>query len=203
MEYRNTTKRGGDFENRVYSLFKELLRNEELGISSKNAQLFRKKRYFSERRKKYIEVDLSIEITISNSTNPFMAIIIECKDYSSPVSISEIEEFESKVRQISGLNCKAIFVTSNALQESAYNYAVSGGIAIIRLMPENQVEWITYNTSNGSSLGKNNSSIFKKGFLIQNYMARNKSFFGRCGRFLYGDVQALLRGMIKLYRQST
>ena len=60
--------------------------------------------------------------------------IIECKDYSSkPIPVDDIEEFYAKIIQVSGVNTKAVFITSNTFQSGAYTYANSKGMMLIEV----------------------------------------------------------------------
>ena len=80
---------------------------------------------------------------MGNATDPFFLWIWECKDYSSPIPVNELEEFHSKLEQIGADNTKGTMITSNGwFQSGALNYARSKRIGLVRMLPEDQVEII-------------------------------------------------------------
>ncbi|HSK73384.1 MAG TPA: restriction endonuclease [Pyrinomonadaceae bacterium] len=137
----NTTKKGNDFEARVYKVIETELKTGKLGLIPECAQLFAKKPYYSRDRNANIVVDLSIEVTIPGKDTYSFLWVLECKDYAGKIPIDDLEEFHAKVQQIAGDNVKATFVTNAAFSKSGLNYAKANGIGLIRLLPENQVEW--------------------------------------------------------------
>lgn len=138
----NTTKKGDEFEARVYKVVEDELKSERLAIIPSNAQLFAKKAYYSRDRNANIIVDLAIEVRLSGQEDYSILWVWECKNYAKKVPIDDLEEFHAKIQQIAGNNVKAIFITNAAFSESGLNYAKAKGIGIARLMPENQVQWI-------------------------------------------------------------
>jgi len=61
MKNTNTVERGSNFEEKVFLIIRELLDNDEFFVSGKRSFIHRKKKYYSEARKDYIIVDISIE----------------------------------------------------------------------------------------------------------------------------------------------
>jgi hypothetical protein len=144
----NTTKKGSEFESRAMDLLSKLIKRQELPINSKYAKIYYKKAYFSIDRNQNIIIDISIEVWLPNALNYSLLLVVECKDYSKPIEVSELEEFVSKINQIAGQNVKGVFITTNSLQSSAFNYAKSRGIWIIRVMPNDQVKHMLYQREN-------------------------------------------------------
>lgn len=71
-----------------------------------------------------------IDIYIESKINEFVIkIAIECKEYSSPVSVEKIEAFNSKCLRIPGIN-KKVFVSQSGYQVDAINAARDFGIEI-------------------------------------------------------------------------
>ena len=96
----STTAKGNLFEDEVYTLLEKLLSDDELYVNAKRSSIYRKKRYFSESRKSNIIVDISIESSIAGAEDYSKLTIVECKDTKRAVSVDDIEEFDSKIRQI-------------------------------------------------------------------------------------------------------
>lgn len=114
---------GKKFEDVIFDFVKNKCKD------NKNNIPYLHKKYFSVERQDYIIPDITIEKFINEQL--FFVIVIECKDYKGSISVSEIEEFHSKLQQIGADNTKGILVTSNGkFQKSALNYAKSKGISL-------------------------------------------------------------------------
>lgn len=138
----NTTEKGDSFEKKVYDLFSELLSSGDFYLNSKSSKIFRKKSYYSEARKGYITVDISIESYIGNSENYSSLFIIECKNYSKSIPVDDIEEFSSKLNQIGEHNTKGVMVTNSSFQEGTFNFAYSKKIGLVRVKENQSFEWV-------------------------------------------------------------
>lgn len=145
----NTTKKGDSFEEMSLTLIENVLKNEELGIIKEHARVYRKKGYYSERRKGDIIFDLAIELWPPNASRYSMLYLVECKNYSHKVPVDDIEEFVAKISQIGGVNNKGIFITNSFLQKSALNYAESQGLMLIKANTERKYDIILHKTSKG------------------------------------------------------
>lgn len=117
------TNTGEKFEDIIFNFVKNKCEN------NKNNIPYLHKKYFSIERQDYIIPDITVEKFIDEQM--FLIIVIECKDYKGSISVSEIEEFHSKLQQIGADNTKGILVTSNGkFQKGALNYAKSKGISL-------------------------------------------------------------------------
>jgi hypothetical protein len=158
----SSTAKGDLFENRVYGILLNMIQNEEFPINPKFCKLLRRKAYFSSKRKSNIVVDLSIECCLPGE-EPFLFFIIECKDYGHPVPVDDVEEFYTKIQQITGLNVKAILVTTNTLQAGALNFAHSTGIRVIKIGADDSREILSYRRD--SKRTRQESARFMNAFL--------------------------------------
>lgn len=140
----NTTKKGDEFELRVYRLIKSLVANDDFYVPGKKSEVFQKKKYFSQRRDADIIFDISIETRLAPELPYSTLTLVECKHYNSTVGVEDIEEFESKIRQIGEHNTKGILVTNNNLKKSALSLVRSLGIGLIKMESDDQYEWINY-----------------------------------------------------------
>ncbi|MCD4664022.1 MAG: hypothetical protein K8R68_02050, partial [Bacteroidales bacterium] len=116
----NTTKKGDSLEDRVYSILKDLLSNGDFFVSGKNSKIFKKKGYYSKDRDSEIITDISIETYMPRAEDYSMLTIIECKNLNHKVPVDDIEEFDSKIRQIGEHNTKGIVFTKLGFQKSAF-----------------------------------------------------------------------------------
>lgn len=130
----NTVKIGDSFEGSCFEIITNSLNRDELGLLSQQCKIFQKKGYYSKDREKEIIFDLSIEVWPPKANRYSLLYLIECKDYrSKPVPVDDLEEFYAKVVQVSGVNTKAVFITSNTFQSGAYTYANSKGMMLIEV----------------------------------------------------------------------
>lgn len=122
----NTVEVGDQFEDKCYSLIEHAIKNNRLGIDGSSARVFRKKKYYSNKRKKDIIFDLAIEVWPNGANRYSLLLIIECKNYRTKnVPVDDVEEFESKVKQVAGQNVKAIMISASSFQEGAFTVAES------------------------------------------------------------------------------
>ncbi len=135
----NTYQAGKSFEDKFYELIRDELENERLPFKSKYCKLYKQKGYYSKDRESEIKIDISIEINFPNQL--FLLVAFECKNYNHRIPVNDIEEFDSKLRQIEGLNVKGIFVSSSSFQKGAYNFAKNKRIGLIRLLNDNKLKW--------------------------------------------------------------
>ena len=154
----NTTNKGDIFEEHVFHTLKEMLEKDELPVNGKYCKIYKKKGYFSSKRKSDIIFDISIECTLPGETSPTIYLVVECKDYSHAVPVNDLEEFHSKVLQVTGLNVKALFFTTNVLQIGALNYAVSSGIRVMRIRQEGKREVLSFRKEQ-NAVNKNSSDF--------------------------------------------
>jgi len=187
--------RGQRYEKFVYEAIAAELAYKRLGLIPEYCRIFAGKGYYSRDRKAKIRTDISIELTLPGQSEWSLLVVIECKEYSGPVKVDELEEFYAKIRQIVGANVKAIFVTSSHLQRGALNYAKSKGIAVIRLLRWEEVNWIV-----ASGCGDNtpiNSKLLERGFFDQSYVPTNRDFFACNGRRMFDSWEKLLLHYLK------
>lgn len=144
----NTVEIGDEFESKSYQIISELLQTNQLGVLAEYAKVYRKKGYYSHLRKKDIVFDLTIEIWPPNATRYSMLYIIECKDYSKRVPAKQVEDFHSKIQQVSGVNVKGIFITNSPLQEAGYNFAESTGMMLIQAESAEEYRIILHRINN-------------------------------------------------------
>ncbi len=129
----NTVKLGDDFEDISFAIIERAIRNNELGLIPKFCKVFRKKGYYSFRRKKKITFDLAVEVTPPKANNPTLLYLIECKNYSHPVPVDDISVFADYISQIEGYATKGIFITNNKLQSGALETLKSYGMMLIEV----------------------------------------------------------------------
>ena len=141
---------GASFEEEVFISINNLVEKNKFMVSEPNVRVCKKPRYYSKDRDAEIEFDISVEKYLGNpdednKLRPSIIVIIECKDYSTNIPVDDVEEFHAKLQQIGADNTKGIMITKNGnFQKSALTYADTKGIALARLLPDHQVNFVEY-----------------------------------------------------------
>lgn len=191
----SSIKKGDKFENEVFNHLKKELEDERLHVHGRRSNIFSKKAYYSKDRESNIITDISIETFLPEAKDYSLLTVIECKDYKGAIPVDDIEEFHSKVQQITGNNVKAIFATKSALQRGALTYAKSKKIGVIRYLPSEQIKWlthyITYDTF--SSKEKLDNSEFTSAFLKQEHTSFGRDFYAIDNEFIYGSLYSIMK----------
>lgn len=137
----STYHKGDLFEQKVFEYLSRELEAGNLFFAPQFATIQRKPKYFSREREDYIVFDISIEVTLPGFDTPSMIMLVECKNYGSTIPINDVEEFSSKIGQVTGHNAKGMFVTASAFQASALNFARNKGMAVVRHLDEGNFTW--------------------------------------------------------------
>ena len=154
----NTTAKGDRYEDRVFTILQKLLQDDALFVPGKRSTIFRKKGYYSKDRDAEIIFDISIETCLPGETNYSLLTLIECKDYKTSVPVNDVEEFAGKVSQVGQHNTKAVIIANSNFQKSALAFARSQRLALVRVTPKDEVQWIlhrkadAFNTCNDTHL---------------------------------------------------
>ncbi len=130
----SNVEKGDDFENRALGIIKKLIEDSQISHLPEQIRIYTKKDkgYYSNMREANIFFDLSIEVWPPNAERSVFNYFIECKNYGSPVPVGEITKFAGYVKQVAGLNCKAIFIANTRLTKEAYNTAKNLGMMLIQ-----------------------------------------------------------------------
>jgi len=140
----NTTKIGTNFENRVFKLFSSLLKNDELSfVSQKSSKIFQHKKYQCVGYDREIDFDITIETYNPNSSQEEWSslVVIECKCLSHTMDISDLDEFETKMKKVSDSGIKGIMVTTKGFSLNGIEQAKKSHIALM-VLSEEQHNWI-------------------------------------------------------------
>lgn len=133
----STVKIGNDFEDKSYGIIESALNNKDLGLIPEFCKVYKKKGYYSTRRKKEIIFDLSIEVTPPNASKPTLLYLIECKNYSSSIPVDDVALFAQYISEIHDYAIKGVFVTNSKLQSGAIEEITSHGMMLIEVDEEN------------------------------------------------------------------
>ena len=84
-----------------------------------------------------------LDIVVRRSVGQFqILIVVDCKDYSRPVHVKDVEEFIGLLEDV-GAN-KGAMVAANGFTEAAKTRAKNSGIDLYRLVDAEQHDWQSY-----------------------------------------------------------
>ncbi len=192
----NTSSRGRRFEDQVFATLQDELDGERLGLLARHCSIFQRKGYYSRDRDANIVVDISIEVRLPSAKHWSMLWVCECKDYRTAIPVDDVEEFKAKMDQIAGKNVKGILALRGTIQSSALTYAQSHGIAILRILPADQIEWVSYDAPEGfdPSAGVN----YTKALTVDGYVSENQELFAKFKGRNYDSWSSLLSAPLSI-----
>lgn len=143
----NTVAKGDDFENRVYNILLDTLKNSHLKIKREGESSFWIVPSSASINKKAKKIfpwgDVVInDLTIEGENNDDFLILVECKSYNHPVDRGEVAEFNTRIRDLKAT--KGILITTNRFQKGALRMAEYHNIALVRVDQNNLVTWDLY-----------------------------------------------------------
>lgn len=145
----NTTEKGDILEDKAIGIIEKILNDGLIGIMKEYARVFTKKKYPSNLRGSGdVEFDLTIEIWPPNADQYVMIYFIECKNYNHRVPINEVKKFYADISETSGINAKAIIITSSPLQKGAFDYASAKKMMVIEGESKDNFNIILYKRNN-------------------------------------------------------
>lgn len=137
----NTTSVGNAFEDIIFEYFKLEIEHGRFLFPANRCKIFKKKGYYSRDRGRDIIFDVTIEVYLPNTDQYSLLIVIECKKYSHPIPVDDVEEFYAKIQQIAPANGKGILASTAPLQAGALNYSKSKGLGHLRHFPDTSFNW--------------------------------------------------------------
>jgi hypothetical protein len=99
-----TTEKGDSLEIRIRDLLQSEINADRFWAKKDNCKVHWKKGYESKDRGRKIIFDVSVEIFLPGAKEYSVLVLIECKNYSHPVQVDDLEEFFSKVQQVAAAN---------------------------------------------------------------------------------------------------
>jgi Zn-dependent peptidase ImmA (M78 family) len=141
IEKLSTYAKGDKFEEQVFQFLSREIQEGRFFCRPEHCQIYRKKGYYSRDREDSIVFDIAIEVFLPGLEKPSMIVIIECKNYSGSVPVCDIEEFSSKVSQVTGFNVKGIFASMSAFQSGTFNIARNKGFGLLRYFDQSEFRW--------------------------------------------------------------
>jgi Zn-dependent peptidase ImmA (M78 family) len=137
----STYAKGDVFEEKVFDFLSREIEEGRYLFLPKYCTIDRKKRYYSRDREDYIVFDIAIEVTMTGQDRASLITLVECKNYEGTVPVGDIEEFGSKISQVTGFNVKGIFASMSAFQSGTLNIAKNKGFGVVRYFEREGFQW--------------------------------------------------------------
>lgn len=144
---------GNKLEEAIFSFFRNEIDGERFFAKQSLCKLFRRKGYYSRDRKTEIIFDVSIELFLPGATDYSILFLIECKNYTHPVPVDDVEEFFAKVEQVGAANTKAVMASTASFQSGAREYAKSKGMGLLRYFDAQNFKWELLRSPSASARG--------------------------------------------------
>jgi hypothetical protein len=128
----------------LFRTIKRDLRRKRFGLIPECCSVHHHRAYFSRDRNADIIFDVSIGISLQGASAPFFIWVWESKDYSSALSVDNVEEFHAKLQQIGADRTKGTVVVSGTMQKSALEYSASKGIGVAKSLPADRIVWLQF-----------------------------------------------------------
>lgn len=176
----DTTKKGDKLEDLAFEVFESQISEDCFFVRREFCKIFRKKGYYSKDREKNIIFDVSIEVTLPGHERFSLLFLIECKNYGHSVPVDDVEEFFTKIQQVSGANVKGIVVSTNSFQEGAFNFSRSKGIGLLRYFSKESLEWVLTRSPSSMATSSHASSECASGYHAlrkEGYISRHFDFY--------------------------
>jgi RNA polymerase sigma factor (sigma-70 family) len=101
--------------------------------------VFRNKSYPSKNAGSSIEADLAIEIAAGEGKPPLLW-IWECKDFSRPVGVEDVESFCAKLQDINAGDIRGTIVSRSPFTKAALEYSRAHSIGAARFTPQQRTD---------------------------------------------------------------
>lgn len=155
----NTVAKGNAFESRVFDIIQNLIKNEELPVNCKQSIVYCKKKYKSKDTSQDIEIDISIETTMPNSNETALLTLIECKDYSSSISVTKMRDFVKRMEELGAQ--KGYFFTTSSFQSGARELAKTYHVGMAVVNDIDKLNWVARRVISTRDRQNINSTVVK------------------------------------------
>ena len=192
----NTVAKGNAFESRVFGIIQNLIKNEELPLNCKQSKVYCKKKYKSKDTSLDIEIDISIETTMPNSNETALLTLIECKDYSSSISVTKMRDFVKRMEEIGAQ--KGYFFTTSSFQSGARELAKKYHVGMAVVNNIDKLNWVArriISTRDKQKIDSAVVSVISGNFLFDDYpfAAEGNTCYTNLYDFLHKDMDLPVR----------
>lgn len=192
----NTVAKGNAFESRVFDIIQNLIKNEELPVNCKQSKVYCKKKYKSKDTSQDIEIDISIETTMPNSNETALLTLIECKDYSSSISVTKMRDFVKRMEELGAH--KGYFFTTSSFQSGARELAKTYHVGMAVVNDIDRLNWVArriISTRDNQRIDSTVINVISGNFLYDDFpfAAEGNACYTNLFDFLHKDMDLPVR----------
>lgn len=191
----SSTAKGDKFEAKVRAFLEREIANGHFFARPECCKFISKPRYYSEKRKKHIVFDLSIEVYNPGQKSYAFLVLVECKDYGKAVPVDDAEEFWAKVQQVAGLNVKAIMISTNAFAQGVLEFCKSTGIGLARYYDKSTLKWELQRSPSSLTSSTPDWVDVYTGLVFDSYRSRYFDLYCYSGGVYTYSLYAFLRNL--------
>lgn len=195
MSAQSTREKGDSLSDHVYANALDIAKKGGLAVPASYCKVYREKGYFGNLRKKKIYLDVSIEVWAPDAPRWTMLWAFECKNYGRTVPVTALETFSAHLDQVAPFNRKGVMVSNSAYSNTALEFARNSGMALVRLLPDDQVDYVMFRGLPTSGLDASDELDEDDidALTDPDYVGLNRSFFGTIDDRAFADLDSLLR----------
>lgn len=150
----NSATIGAALEQAIYDFFLTEINAGRFFAKPECCKVRKKPKYHSRDRGGEITFDVSIELFLPGASEFSSVVIIECKNYTHPVPVDDVEEFFAKVQQVAAANAKAVLASTASFQAGTQEFARSKGIGLLRYFDKMNFKWELRRSPSGAVRGR-------------------------------------------------
>jgi hypothetical protein len=151
---KSTTRVGDELEKRIFGLLQAEIDADRLFFRKQDCKVFAKKGYYSRDRRSNIVFDISVEAYLPGADKYSMLVLVECKNYTHPIPVADVEKFFSKLQQVGAANAKGIIATPASFQSGTREFAKAKGIGLMCYFSADNFKWELRRSPSASTLAK-------------------------------------------------
>jgi hypothetical protein len=190
---------GKQFESQVAKIVTKMVASGELPYRSELVRFKPKAKYFSRTRNADVDFENVLEVYVSGNfedvdAQPTHVIIFECKDHGRLVEVSKIDELVGRLAGGYGFNIKGYMVTRNGFQSGALATAKSNGIGLIKIMPDEKVQFLSHFVTYDMIERKNREFPQRVNLALQNpnYESDGESFYAVDNGYVFSSLLGVI-----------
>jgi len=196
-------EKGDNLEEEIYRVFSSALIDRIFPFKADCCKIYRKRKYFSETRKRDIIFDIAIEVFVPGSDketeSPSLIYIVESKNYKShKVPVDDSEEFNEKISGLRLSKIKGLIVSNNAFQSGTIQHAQSTGLGLLRYFGDNKFKWVLQRSASIGYFYPSKDVLESKVALLEaSYESKDFDFYCFTGKSYSSSLNSFFHNTIR------
>lgn len=190
---------GKSLEDDVAKLVQSMLVSGELPYRPELVKFKPKAKYYSVTRQGHVEFENVLEVYVKDNVEaleaqPTHVIFFECKDHGRNVEVGKVDEVVGRLNNVFGFNMKAYVVTRKGFAGRAITLAESNGIGLIKVMPEDKVEFFAYMATSDTFELSNREFPSRANAALRdpNYISNGEEFYAADNGYVFSTLGSVI-----------